>query len=74
MATRGSYELAPHGSGTQFRLAMTYEARTALGRLIAPVMIAFLRRVVAPRFMRQIRALAESDHTENQEISTDADA
>ena len=52
---------------------MTYEARTAMGRLIAPVMIAFLRRVVAPRFMRQIRALAESDSAEKHEISTSAD-
>ncbi len=60
LATRGAYELAPAGSGTRFRLTMSYEAQTGLGRLMAPVMVAFLRRVVAPRFMRQIRALAEN--------------
>ena len=59
LGTRGAYELEPHGTGTQFRLSITYEPQNTTGRLLAPAMVAFLRRVVARRFMRQIRALAE---------------
>lgn len=59
LGVRGAYELEPHGAGTQFRLTITYEARGTLGRLLSPFMVAILRRVVAPRFMRQIRDLAE---------------
>lgn len=59
LGIRGAYDLEPHGTGTQFRLSITYEPQNTMGRLVAPVMVAFLRRVVARRFMRQIRALAE---------------
>lgn len=59
VGVRGAYDLEPHGTGTRFRLTMTYEARNLLGRLLAPAMVMFLRRRVAPRFMRQIRELSE---------------
>jgi uncharacterized protein YndB with AHSA1/START domain len=59
LGIRGAYDLQPHAAGTEFRLSITYEPQNTMGRLLAPVMVAFLRRVVARRFMRQIRALAE---------------
>jgi uncharacterized protein YndB with AHSA1/START domain len=61
MGVRGAYELEPQGTGTQFRLRMTYESHGTLGRLLGPAMVMFLRRRVAPRFMRQLRELAERD-------------
>lgn len=61
MGVRGAYELEPHGAGTRFRLTITYEAEGALGRMLAPATVLFLRRRVAPRFMRQIRELAEGE-------------
>lgn len=74
LAVRGEYELVPHGGGTQFRLTMSYEAQNFVGRLMAPVMVVFLRRVVAPRFMRQIRALAESDVRDDRKAASEVDA
>ena len=59
LGVRGAYELEARGEGTRFRLTITYEAQDLVGRLLAPVMVMFLRRRVVPRFMRQIRELAE---------------
>ena len=59
MGVRGAYELEPHGTRTLFRLSMTYEVTSPTGRLLAPAMVMFLRHRVAPRFLRQLRELAE---------------
>ncbi|MEZ5237424.1 MAG: SRPBCC family protein [Microthrixaceae bacterium] len=75
VGVRGAYELVPHAGGrTRFGLSMTYEARTVVGRLVAPVMMTFLRRIVAPRFMRQIRELAESGVPEQHPRPAEVDA
>lgn len=61
VGVRGAYDLEPSGAAaTRFRLSITYEARNRLGRLLAPVQVLFMRRVVVPRFMRQIRELVEA--------------
>lgn len=61
IGVRGAYDLEPCGAAaTRFRLTITYDAKGLLGRVLAPVQVLFLRRVVAPRFMRQIRELVEA--------------